>query len=83
MDIKGNCEESFHTTTYVYEADEQYDYIMILSTTTDVEDDMHGEDESEETNVEETRMMMTRVKMVDLKIIVCALFFLLVIFSRL
>ncbi|GJY98564.1 hypothetical protein Tco_0515474 [Tanacetum coccineum] len=45
--------KSLLATTYVYEADEQYNYIMSPSTTTDVEDDTDDEDESEDTNVED------------------------------
>ncbi|GJV03153.1 hypothetical protein Tco_1336722 [Tanacetum coccineum] len=56
VDSQGNCEESLlTTTTYVYEVDEQYDCIVSPSTTTDMEDDMGDEDESEDTNVEEDK----------------------------
>ncbi|PWA75368.1 hypothetical protein CTI12_AA243360 [Artemisia annua] len=52
---EGNCEESLLTTTYVYEMDEQYDYIVSPSTTNDVEDDTDDESESEDTNMEEDK----------------------------
>ncbi|GKG64106.1 hypothetical protein Tco_0649356, partial [Tanacetum coccineum] len=57
VDSAGNYEESLLTTTYMYNADEQYDYIVRMSTATYVKDDFvpDDEDESEDTEVEEDK----------------------------